>query len=71
MDISEQCGYSLQQQKDLLDHNKALFRDKPLIVCVNKIDVRTMESLSESEKEIFTALKAENIPVVPISTLTD
>ena len=50
LDISEQCGYSLQQQCDLFNNIKPLFANKPLIVALNKIDARRPEDLSQPEK---------------------
>merc|ERR1719443_2904606 len=39
MDPSEQCNYTLEQQKSLFDSIKPLFANKPLIVVANKTDV--------------------------------
>jgi nucleolar GTP-binding protein len=43
VDISEQCGYSLAQQAALFHSIKPLFANKPLLVVVNKTDVRPVE----------------------------
>jgi nucleolar GTP-binding protein len=43
VDISEQCGYSLAQQAALFHSIKPLFANKPLLVVVNKTDVRPIE----------------------------
>lgn len=37
VDISEQCGYSIEQQVDLFHSIKPLFHNKPLVVAVNKV----------------------------------
>ena len=50
LDISEQCGYSLEQQCQLFDNIKPLFANKPIVVALNKVDVRTPDQLSLQEK---------------------
>ena len=50
MDLSEQCGHTLHQQKELFDNVKPLFSNKPLIVCANKIDVKRREELADDDK---------------------
>ncbi|KAL5259195.1 hypothetical protein ACHWQZ_G009599 [Mnemiopsis leidyi] len=72
LDISEQCGYSLQQQCDLFNNIKPLFANKPLIVALNKIDARRPEDLSQPEKDLLeqTFKKDANVLVIPMSTLT-
>ena len=50
LDISEQCGYSIEQQCQLFDNIKPLFANKPIVVALNKVDVRTPDQLSLQEK---------------------
>ena len=50
MDPSEQCTFTLEQQKSLFDSIKPLFSNKPLLVVANKTDVIKRSELSE-EKE--------------------
>ena len=45
VDASEQCGYTIKQQSDLFHSIKPLFADKPLVVAINKTDVRKLEDL--------------------------
>jgi len=52
LDVSEQCGYSLQEQISLFQSIKPLFINKPLLVVVNKMDVRKMKDLKPEEKKI-------------------
>mmetsp|Transcript_53224 Transcript_53224/g.79513 ORF Transcript_53224/g.79513 Transcript_53224/m.79513 type:complete len:315 (+) Transcript_53224:275-1219(+) len=50
VDISEQCGYTIEQQCSLFRSIKPLFANKQLIIVVNKIDVQPWETLEESKK---------------------
>eukprot|EP00879_Flechtneria_rotunda_P017790 GHRR01018649.1.p1 GENE.GHRR01018649.1~~GHRR01018649.1.p1 ORF type:complete len:588 (+),score=193.65 GHRR01018649.1:154-1917(+) len=59
VDVSEQCGYSLAQQAALFHSIKPLFANKPVIIVVNKIDVRPMEALSESERQLVEEMANE------------
>merc|ERR1719435_565312 len=71
MDVSEQCGNTLEQQKSLFDTIRPLFANKPLIVVVNKTDVKTIEDLSEERQQFFQDLKKEGIPVMSMSTVNE
>lgn len=59
VDISEQCGYSLAQQADLFHSIKPLFANKPLLIVVNKTDVRPLSSLSPDEAALLEHMEAE------------
>ncbi len=48
-----------------------LFKNKPLLVCVNKVDVRRIEDLSEDRRQLFEKFKEKGIPVVEMSTITE
>ncbi|VDQ04138.1 unnamed protein product [Trichobilharzia regenti] len=38
MDLSEQCGYTIQQQLALFQNLRPLFRNKPLVIAANKVN---------------------------------
>lgn len=59
MDISEQCGYSLAQQAALFHSIKPLFANKPLLVVVNKTDVRPLSDLSPEETALLQEMEDE------------
>lgn len=40
IDISEQCSYSIEQQISLFNNIKPLFKNKPLVIALSKIDLR-------------------------------
>merc|ERR1712198_360433 len=71
MDVSEQCGNTVEAQFALFNNIKPLFANKPLIVVVNKIDVKKVEDLSDERKAFFEDLKKEGIPVMEMSTVNE
>merc|ERR1739842_102423 len=68
MDVSEQCGNTVEAQFALFNNIKPLFCNKPLIVVVNKIDVKKVEDLADDRKALFEELKKEGIPLMEMST---
>nr|XP_033787443.1 nucleolar GTP-binding protein 1 [Geotrypetes seraphini] len=70
MDISEQCGHTLEAQLELFRNIKPLFANKPLIIVANKCDVKRISELPEEHQSIFKELEAE-LPVIETSTLTE
>ncbi|CAH1774925.1 unnamed protein product [Owenia fusiformis] len=71
MDVSEQCGKSLEEQIELFHNIKPLFTNKPLIVCVNKIDVKRIDELDDERKKVFDEFKADGISVMEMSTVSE
>lgn len=71
MDVSEQCGKTVEEQFALFGNIKPLFSNKPLIVVVNKTDIKTIEDLSEERQQFFEDLKKEGIPVMSMSTVKE
>jgi len=72
MDISEQCGHSLEEQMKLFESIKPLFTNKPLILAINKVDILTVEDLSEEKQAMITKLQEDkNIPVMFLSTVNE
>lgn len=73
MDISEQCGHSIEEQAKLFDSIKPLFANKPLVLVLNKTDILTMDELAPEKKSIIEALTddVEEIPILQMSTVTE
>jgi len=71
MDLSGQCGYSLEQQLSLFRNIRPLFLGKPLVVVINKIDVCRLSDIGEAEQRQIRALVdgVEGARLVEISTL--
>ena len=57
VDISEQCGFTIAQQATLFHSIKPLFANKPLVVAVNKIDVRKLEDLSAEDRSLIDGMR--------------
>jgi len=72
IDLSEQCGYSLDQQLSLLKSIKPLFSNKPLLLVANKMDVMTVEQMvPENRKTLEDFLAEHKIPMLCTSTVTE
>jgi len=72
IDVSEQCGFSLEQQLSLFKSIKPLFSNKPLLLVANKVDVKKVSDLSEDSKELLeTFLKENSVELVESSTVTE
>lgn len=71
MDISEQCGYSIEQQIELFENIKPLFTKKPLVVALNKVDIIRPEELREDARAALAKFEEEDVLVLPMSTVTE
>lgn len=72
MDISEQCGHSLEEQIKLFESIKPLFTNKPLIVAINKTDILSFDDLSEERQAVISKLQEDkNVPVMFMSTVNE
>ena len=61
IDISEECGYTISQQAALFHSIKPLFASKPLVIVVNKTDVRNMDELKANERDLIYGMAREAI----------
>ena len=59
MDVSEQCNHSLEEQIALFENIKPLFTNKPIIVCLNKIDIVNVDDLPEEKKNLLSVLNED------------
>lgn len=57
VDISEQCGYTLEAQASLFHSIKPLFINKPLLVVCNKTDARAWDELSAEQIELIDEMR--------------
>jgi len=72
IDISEQCGYTIEQQCSLFKSIKPLFANKQLILVVNKIDVQPWETMDPVKKAMVQDLAdATNCTLMPMSNVTE
>lgn len=56
MDLSEQCGFSIEAQVKLFHSIKPLFANKSVMVVLNKSDIIKKEDLSETNQELIKSL---------------
>jgi len=73
VDISENCGYTIEQQCSLFWSIRPLFANKELIVVVNKIDICPWETLEADKKKLVEDLAAssENITLMTMSNTSE
>ena len=57
VDAREQCGYTIKQQSDLFHSIKPLFANKPLVVAINKTDVRKLEDLKPADAALIDGMR--------------
>ncbi|MCJ1286732.1 Nucleolar GTP-binding protein 1 [Xylographa opegraphella] len=71
MDLSEQCGYSVQAQIQLFQSIKPLFANKLVFVVINKIDVMRPEDLDlETKEKLDAILKPGDVELLQLSCTT-
>lgn len=57
VDISETCGWSIEQQVALFHSIKPLFKGKPLLIVMNKTDIRKVEEVDEADRKLIEGMK--------------
>jgi len=68
MDLSEQCGYSIEAQCKLFHSIKPLFSGKPTFIVVNKIDVMRLEDVSSENRILVDEITSkEDVKFVQMS----
>ena len=73
IDISGECGYSIEQQIQLFQVIKPLFAGKPLIIVANKTDVRPLDQLSPRDQGLLNQILVDNpdAQLVPMSNISE
>ncbi|KAF8893618.1 GTP binding protein 4 [Infundibulicybe gibba] len=72
MDLSEQCGYTVEAQCKLFHSIKPLFSGKPTVLVINKIDVTRLEDLpTESRALVQEIIDAEDVQCVQVSCYSE
>ncbi len=59
VDISEQCGFTLEQQATLFHSISPLFANKPVMIVMNKIDAKSIDDLSPEQRELLDTMANE------------
>lgn len=76
MDISSQCGHSIEAQVNLYKNIKPFVANKPLRIMLNKCDILAYNDLPEEEKELIRSItepsdfNERQVPVNYTSTVT-
>lgn len=72
VDISEQCGYTIDQQCSLFRSIKPLFANKQLIIVVNKVDQQPWETLETDKRDMVQSLADDaNCSLMTMSNLSE
>ena len=70
MDVSEQCDRSIEEQLHLFESIRPLFANKPVLIGLNKVDIRHRSDLPPEKAALLDQLEKEGIPIIETSTLT-
>ncbi|KAG2127483.1 P-loop containing nucleoside triphosphate hydrolase protein [Suillus clintonianus] len=72
MDLSEQCGYTVEAQCKLFHSIKPLFNGKPTMLVINKIDVTRLEDLTpENRALVQEIIDTEDVQCIQVSCYSD
>lgn len=72
IDISEQCGHTIEEQVKLFESIKPLFTNKPLIIVANKSDIIKLDELSATQRALVKDIEEDkNLSLLEMSTVTN
>ncbi|KAF8482667.1 P-loop containing nucleoside triphosphate hydrolase protein [Russula ochroleuca] len=72
MDLSEQCGYTIEAQCKLFHSIKPLFSGKPTMIVINKIDVTRLEDLDPDNRTLVQEIiDADGVQCVQVSCFSE
>ncbi|KAG8905329.1 Nucleolar GTP-binding protein 1 [Tulasnella sp. 403] len=72
MDLSEQCGYTIEAQCKLFHSIKPLFSNKPVVLVVNKIDVTKIDDLSPENQALLSEITSkEDVLLAQVSCYSE
>lgn len=71
LDLSESCGYTIQQQLSLFESLRPLFANKPLVLVCNKVDLMRPNQLSAEDFALLQALLDQGIEMAESSCITE
>ena len=60
LDISETCGYTIEQQVSLFNNIKPLFQAKPLVIVLTKIDLQGFKEIKKDDQQKIEDLAKES-----------
>ena len=72
IDVSEECGYSIAEQVSLFKSIKPLFTNKPVVLVINKIDVKSLADLDNEQAAMIQEILTDTeISIAETSCYTD
>lgn len=72
MDLSEQCGYTVEAQCDLFKSIKPLFANKPVSIVFNKTDIIKIDDLTdEKQKCVKEVISDESVKNLQLSCVSE
>ncbi|OBA27202.1 hypothetical protein HANVADRAFT_62211 [Hanseniaspora valbyensis NRRL Y-1626] len=72
MDLSEQCGFSIEAQVKLFHNIKPLFQNKSVLVVLNKSDIIRMEHLDQANIDLINSVKQmDGVEMIETSCIND
>ena len=71
LDVSEECGFSIAEQLNLFDSISPLFEGKPLIIVVNKIDLKSLKQCPAEVRQRVEALATGGVRILEMSNKTE
>jgi len=72
LDLSEQCGHTLDEQIKLFESIRPLFTNKPLLLVANKIDIVKLDELTPERRAVLKDVEEDpELPFLEMSTVTD
>ncbi|CAG8482260.1 5133_t:CDS:10 [Ambispora gerdemannii] len=72
MDLSEHCGYSVEDQIKLYHNIKPLFTNKPTFIIINKIDIVRPEDLPVEQQDMLKEIaEKDGAQIIQLSCFTD
>jgi nucleolar GTP-binding protein len=72
IDISEQCGWNIEQQCKLCESIKPLFANKPLVIVMTKTDLIDPDTIPVADQERIQKLaQGEGVILLPMSTMSE
>lgn len=71
IDISESCGYTIADQIKLFSSIKPLFKNKPLVIILNKTDIVPFKDIDPKDKQLLESVaKDHNTYMIQMSNIT-
>lgn len=72
IDLSEECGYSIAEQVALYHSIKPLFANKPIMLVVNKVDIKKPEDLEPEQRALLDEILTDpEVTMAQISCYTE